>query len=367
MVGVELTQCIWLCQQSVVEFRSVDDLLLVPGIGRSLIEQNRGLLVCSIPGGAPYTRNTASRRSLRRTSLDIRHREVGKSEETNPEAQGDSANCASSQVLKPTRINLRDQSHSSTVDQLHTAEHSSTSCSASCKSDLRPKEEVRKQCSEERREDEGDKRKEKVTLRVPEEHRSDCCECFLGEDEEGEEKEGEGASIDGIPVMENNEQGDEEEEEENGDIVEEAIMSIDDLVNTAPEMKISTGEVFHSVGCGRNERSCNSGLMGGCLGTDTPHEDAPADLPLDIPTLFSHQLTDGDNSSEEEVDGGDVEEEEDEEDEEEGHMEEDGVEDSIDDCMTVDPPTSPYTDKKQVSSVYRYLSLQCICLSTVSV
>ncbi|XP_071528819.1 F-box/WD repeat-containing protein 7-like isoform X1 [Panulirus ornatus] len=346
-VGRAKAEAIVTIRNSVVEFRSVDDLLLVPGIGRNLIEQNRGLLVCSIPGGAPYTRNTASRRSLRRTSLDIRHREVGKSEETAPEAQGDSANCASSQVLKPNRISLRDQSHSGAVDQLRIAEHSNTSRSAQCKSDLRSKEEVKKQCNEERREDEGDKRKEKVTLSVPEEDRSDCCECCLDEDEEGEEKEGEGTSVDGIPVMENNEQGDEEEEEENGDIVEEAIMSSDDLVNTAPEMKISTGEVYHSVGCGRNERSCNSGLMGGCLGTDTPHEDAPPDLPLDIPALSSHQLTDGDNSSEEEVDGGDVEEEEEEEDEEEGHMEEDGVEDILDDCMTVDPPTSLCTDKKQ--------------------
>ncbi|KAG7162175.1 F-box/WD repeat-containing protein 7-like 1 [Homarus americanus] len=345
-VGRAKAEAIVTTRNSMIDFRSVEDLLLVPGIGRSLIEQNRGLLVCSTQGGAPITRHSAPRRSLRRTSHDTRQRgESGKPEETSLEAQGDTTNCASSQAVKPTRIYLRDQSHSAAVDQLRAAEHSSATRSAQCKSDVRPKEEIRKECSEERREDESDKKKE-VSLSIPEGDTSDCCECRIEDEEEEEEEEDEGeVTVDVVPVMENNDEG-----EEHADIVKEYIMSNDDLVNTAPEVKVSTGDVYHSGG-GRNERSCNGGLVGGGLGTDTPHEDAPLDLPLDIQALASHQLTDEESSEEEEVDGGDEEEEE-EEDEEEGHMEEGGVEYDSDDCMTVDPPTSPYADKKQSTTSF---------------
>nr|XP_045622468.1 F-box/WD repeat-containing protein 7-like [Procambarus clarkii] len=336
-VGRAKAEAIVTTRNSMVEFRSVDDLLLVPGIGRSLIEQNRGLLVCSIPGGAPVTRHSAPRRSLRRTSHDHRQRgECVKSEESSHEVQGDNTNCASSQAVKPTRINLRDLNLSATLDQFRAAEHTSATRCVQCKNDLRPKEELRKEYDEERREGENDKRE--VALSISGDT-SDCCECCLEDEEEEEKEEDDGeVSVDVVPVIQNN------DGERNGDIVED-IMNSDDLVNTAPEVKVSTSDVYHSGG-GRSEHSCNGGIVGG-LGTDTPHEDAPPDLPLDIQVLSSHQLTDGDDSSEEEVDGGGDEEEE-EDDEEEGHMEEDGVEYDSDDCMTVDPPTSPYTDKKQI-------------------
>ena len=53
--------------QSLVEFSSIDDLLEVPGIGRSLIEQNRSNIICSVPSGAaPPPHRGPSRRSHRR-------------------------------------------------------------------------------------------------------------------------------------------------------------------------------------------------------------------------------------------------------------------------------------------------------------
>ncbi|XP_069171262.1 F-box/WD repeat-containing protein 7-like isoform X2 [Procambarus clarkii] len=229
-VGRAKAEAIVTTRNSMVEFRSVDDLLLVPGIGRSLIEQNRGLLVCSIPGGAPVTRHSAPRRSLRRTSHDHRQRgECVKSEESSHEVQGDNTNCASSQAVKPTRINLRDLNLSATLDQFRAAEHTSATRCVQCKNDLRPKEELRKEYDEERREGENDKRE--VALSISGDT-SDCCECCLEDEEEEEKEEDDGeVSVDVVPVIQNN------DGERNGDIVED-IMNSDDLVNTAPEVKI---------------------------------------------------------------------------------------------------------------------------------
>lgn len=354
-----------------VEFSSVDDLLLVPGIGRSLIEQNRVSLVCSTPSPAPITRsvNCSTRRSLRRISHDIRQRNVEsgvsvRSAETSQEtpAGASGPNCVSNQTVKLCSSTVREACQLAGSGKLSATDPSGCPHRVLSKSDLRSKDEVIKGCVEDRREDECD-RKEIVGVNIQEDS-SDCCECCIEDDDEKDgECETQNLSVDSMPTMaktENEEEEEEEddeeeeEEEEEGDTVEEDIMSSDDLVNTLPVVKVAAvGDVYHCAG-GRNEHHCSGGDLlagGGGLGTDTPHEDAPPDL-LDIhASLSSHRLTDEDNSSEdeEEVNDGEVEEDEDEE-EVEGQMDEDGAEVDSDNCMTVDPPASPYTDKKQVSS-----------------
>ncbi|ROT64454.1 F-box/WD repeat-containing protein 7 [Penaeus vannamei] len=147
-VGRAKAEAIVATRSSMVEFRSVDDLLLVPGIGRSLIEQNRGLLVCSTPGGAPVTRHSASRRSLRRMSHDVRQKgDNGKSEETSQEVTGNLTNCASIQAVKPSRVSSRD--HSSTVEQ---------SSETRCRSEARVKDVAKNDSSEDRNKEETRKK-----------------------------------------------------------------------------------------------------------------------------------------------------------------------------------------------------------------
>lgn len=87
-VGRAKAEAIVNTRTSMVEFGSVEDLLAVPGIGRSLIEQNRVCLVCrplSGAGTAPLTRHAAARRSLRRASHDTRPRPEPQHE---PQAEG---------------------------------------------------------------------------------------------------------------------------------------------------------------------------------------------------------------------------------------------------------------------------------------
>ncbi|KAK3862746.1 hypothetical protein Pcinc_031420 [Petrolisthes cinctipes] len=362
-VGRAKAEAIVNTRTSMVEFRTVDDLLLVPGIGRSLIEQNRGVLVCSIPGGASITRQTTSRRSLRRTSHDTRHRvvEVGRLDDTTQESRGESAFCASSQIVKSVRSNHTDQTHSAVGDQ--SVEVSAAARGPHCKADIQSKDDTLKECSDKR--NTIDDKKEKVTNGILEEDNSECCDCCIDNEEEEEEEEEEAKvrgerdlRADEVAGMvsnedENDDHDSDDENENDGGIVD--VMSSDDIAtSTAPS------QIRHEV-YPRNDCGCNEDLVGGTggggLGTDTPHEDAPPDLPLDIHASLSssHHLTDGEESSDEEEAAsvpvergeGDDEEEEEDEDVDEGHMEEDGGGDLSDDYMTVDPPTSPYNDKKQ--------------------
>lgn len=352
-VGRAKAEAIVATRSSMVEFRSVDDLLLVPGIGRSLIEQNRGLLVCSTPGGAPVTRHSASRRSLRRMSHDVRQKgDNGKSEETSQEVTGNLTNCASIQAVKPSRVSSRD--HSSTVEQ---------SSETRCRSEARVKDVAKNDSSEDRNKEETRKKGDVDSRRQgQEESANDNVVCYIEEEEkdDGDKEEEEENNVKDVVenevednkdevnsagADEDDDDDDEEEDdyEEEEEEEEEEIMSSDDLVNTGTVEKANSveREVFNSSN-GRSDRTCS--VVGG-LGTDTPHEDAPPEIPLDIDALSSQHLTDGEESEEEDLDGEDVDVEGEHE---EGHMDEDGADDYSDDCMTVDPPSSPHTDKKQV-------------------
>ncbi|XP_050714012.1 F-box/WD repeat-containing protein 7-like [Eriocheir sinensis] len=310
-VGRAKAEAIVNTRTSMVEFGSVEDLLAVPGIGRSLIEQNRGCLVCRPPpppgpGVTPLTRHAAARRSLRRTSHDTRARP-----DPPHEPQAEAAPTGGGRLPRGA---TREQA----------GEHS---CPVRVpgvgrRADPRPREESPQEGVE------GEGRS-----LVPEEDGSDCCDCCGGSGAAGGQQEPSNTG----PREASLDRDQDGEEGLGGCVVQ------------PPRRELH---------CGCSEALGGGGGSGG-LGTDTPHEDAPPDLPLQVPPPApSHTLTDGDSSSSsssssssdgEDHGEGQEEDENDDEDEEdeEGHMEEDGQEES-DCCMTIDLPSSPSADKKQV-------------------
>ncbi|KAK7065354.1 hypothetical protein SK128_003576 [Halocaridina rubra] len=337
-VGRAKAEAIVTTRNSVVEFSSIDDLLLVPGIGKSLLEQNRGVLVCSIPGGAPITRHSAFRRSLRRASQDVRLRgDLVKLEDSSGgEGLGNLTVCASSQAVKPARnsSSIREQnSQYENAERVLVEQPCNTPAAVACRGKLELKEKVKVDNTEGR---------EEITLKEVEdlvqEDTSDYCDCCINEDLE-EQDEADDDFID-VPLIDND--NDDRVNEVDGDDPVD-IMSSDELGNTGPVVKINSDSRLYNSNSARSDHTCGESVVGGGLGTDTPHEEVPPDVPLKIPSLASQQLTDGEDSEGEELD-----EEELDKEEEEGQMEECGAEEESDECMTVDPPSSPHTDKKQI-------------------
>ncbi|XP_068207875.1 F-box/WD repeat-containing protein 7-like [Palaemon carinicauda] len=330
-VGRAKAEAIVTTRTSVVEFNNIDDLLLVPGIGKSLLEQNRGVLVCSVPGGAPVTRHNTYRRSLRRASQDVRLRgDLGKIEDNSGEGLGNLTVCASGQAVKPTRICARELSLSESTDCV--VEQPCVTQGVIIKTEQNSKDNVKLDVKTEK--NRVDELKNKVEDDVvQEDDTSDFCDCCL--EDLNEQDDGDEDDFIDVRLLEHD--GNQDNEDESV-----VIMNSDELVNTGPVVKVNSDSHLYHNNSARSDHTCSGSVVSGGLGTDTPHEDVPPELPIKIQALASQQLTDGEDSEEEDFEGEELDKEE------EGQMEEGGAEDDSDDYMTVDPPTSPHTDKKQI-------------------
>ncbi|XP_045124022.1 F-box/WD repeat-containing protein 7-like [Portunus trituberculatus] len=302
-VGRAKAEAIVNTRTSMVEFGSVEDLLAVPGIGRSLIEQNRVCLVCrplSGAGTAPLTRHAAARRSLRRASHDTRPRPEPQHE---PQAEG---------PVTGGRL-----SRGATREQA--GEHSCPTRlpGSGRRADPRPREDSPQEGVE------GEGRS-----LVPEEEGSDCCDCCGGGGAVGQQDPSNTGP---------GEEGEQEGEEGLGSCVGQPVRR---------ELHCGCSEALSGGGGGGGGGVGGSGGGSGGLGTDTPHEDTP---PRTCPSRCLPYSSSSSSDGEEPGEGQDEdnEDEEDEEDEE-GHMDEDGLEEESDHCMTVDLPCSPSGDKKQI-------------------
>ncbi|CAL4113530.1 unnamed protein product [Meganyctiphanes norvegica] len=364
-VGRSKAEAIVSTRQSMVEFRSVDDLLSVTGIGKSLLEQNRGVIVCGIGSSAASKtpqnnniaqgRNTPSRRSLRRASHDVRQ----SSQQSQPIVES-SVDCFGKVANSPNDPSYPGCSASTSVSEAAGKQNST-------ELNIELTKSVKKNCN---KTDEFHEKESKCSREIIEEDEEETEEtledvgCSREEmddrvdldDDNDRINEGENSDYDCDCCL--------DDEDEVDDDIDEAIddnednMSSDELIDAAPTVKStnsvrsvdSRDNVCEGSGGGNNESDvCSrsgvhirggsegsnfspvvSGSSSSSLGTDTPHEDAPPDIPVEL-RLSSQHLTDGEDSEGEET-----------EDNDQGHMEEDGEDNS----MTVDPPSSPHTDKK---------------------
>lgn len=367
-VGRAKAEAIVSTRQSMVEFGSVEDLLSVAGIGRSLLEQNRDSLVCRgvINAAAPQFsnialgRNTPSRRSLRRASHDVRQSSSQQSQaivessvdcfgkvansSNDPSNPGCSASTSVSKVTgKQNSTDLNIEQTKGVKKKINKADEINEKESTGSREIIEEDEEEAEEmlgeegCSKEKIDERLDIDEEDDRINEGENSDYDCDCCLDDEDDvddidealdDNEDNMSSDELIDNVPTVKST----------------NSVNSVDSRVNICEGSGgvggnsdvggVCSRSGVHIRGVGSEGSSFTpvvSGSSSSSLGTDTPHEDAPPDIPVDHLNLSTQHLTDGEESQGEET-----------EDNDQSHMEEDGE----DNNMTVDPPSSPHTDKK---------------------
>ncbi|XP_076039570.1 F-box/WD repeat-containing protein 7-like isoform X2 [Oratosquilla oratoria] len=297
-VGRAKAEAIVTTRSIMSEFSSVEDLMFVPGIGRSVIEQNRVLLYCSLPGAtSASTRQSQTRRSLRRSFRDLRSKagnSVNAAEGHRPSTSASVATSNGSGLLGNESQDSQQKLENSDARDM---------------------------------EDEVDG---KSGIGVREKKEGSVCSSDAEEAEEEEEEVDEEDS--NAECEEEDVDGDEEDED-----VEEN-MSSEELIESEPDVILqvtnneNSGVISRAKVTGiRTDDTSSRGILMSGLGSDTPHEEGVPEIPLHVP-FSPQQATDDDHECEQ--DGKD--------------MEEDLVEEDQENYMTLDAPVSPQVDKKQL-------------------